>query len=153
MKTSTDKKIAKPAGAEAMLDLSVAVIELYFRLEATTQAIAGFAHAGGEWGVLRSLIDGGPQTVPDMARARPVSRQHCQTIVNGLEAQGLVEFIANPKHARSQLVRVTRKGRAWYKEMTDRFLLAAGPFGQHFEAREVASATGLLRSAREILGT
>jgi DNA-binding MarR family transcriptional regulator len=150
VKISTEKK-TKAASAEAILDLSVAVIELYFRIEATTQAIAGFAHAGGEWGVLRSLIEGGPQTVPDMARARPISRQHCQTIVNGLEAHGLVEFIANPRHQRSQLVRVTREGRAWFKDMTGRFLVAAAPFGRNFEAGEIASATDVLRRAREIL--
>ena len=141
----------KKANAEAVLDLSVATIELYFRLEAATEAIAGFAQAGGEWSMLRLLIAGGDQTVPDMARSRPVSRQHCQTICNSLEAQGFVTFVQNPQHKRSQLVRITRKGRARFKAMTDRFLSAAAIFAPNFSAAEVAAATDVLRRARGLL--
>jgi DNA-binding MarR family transcriptional regulator len=141
----------KKASAQAMLDLSVAVIQLYFRLDAATQAISGFAQAGGEWGVLRALVVEGTQTVPGIARARPVSRQHCQTICNSLEAQGLVEFVANPQHKRSQLVRITKKGRARFQAMTDQFLAAAAVFAPNFEAREMDIAITLLRKARELL--
>lgn len=141
----------KTAKAQDLLDLSVAVIELYFRLEAVTEAIAGFAQAGGEWGVLRMLVLDGPQTVPDMARSRPVSRQHCQTIVNALASEGFVEFIANPKHKRSQLVRVTRKGRARYDQMTMQFLAAAAAYAPHFTAAETNAATDVLRRAREVI--
>lgn len=143
--------LGKKASAEGLLDLCVAVIELYFRVEAATQAIAGFAHAGGEWGVMRSLIIEGEQTVPDIARSRPVSRQHCQTICNGLAEQGLVEFVANPKHKRSQLVRITKKGRARFDAMTERFLAASAAFAPYFEAKELATATDVLRRARAML--
>ena len=141
----------KQASAQDVLDLSVAVIELYFRLEAVTQAIVGFAQAGGEFGILRLLVTFGPQTVPDMARSRPVSRQHCQTIANSLEAQGFVEFIENPKHKRSHLLRVTRAGRAQYERMTKQLLAAAGTFAPAFSATEVASATDVCRRAREMI--
>lgn len=144
-------KSAPRVSAEALLELSVAVIELYFRLEAATQAIAGFAHAGGEWGVLRTLIMQGEQTVPEMARARPVSRQHCQMIVNRLHEQGLVEFLENPKHKKSHLVRATRKGRARYQAMTDQFLAAEATFAPHFSQAEVESATRTLRRAHALL--
>ena len=40
-------------------------------------------------GVMQSLFDGGTQTVPQMAAARPVSRQHIQTIVDALSERGL----------------------------------------------------------------
>ena len=134
-----------------MLDLSVATIELYFRLEAATQAIAGFAQAGGEWGVLRMLAIEGQQTVPEMARSRPVSRQHCLTIANALKAQGFVEFIENPKHKRSHLVRITKKGRARYEAMTKQFLGAAGAYAARFTAAEVMAATDVMRRAREMI--
>lgn len=142
---------AKKASAEALLDLCVAVIEVYFRIEAATQAIAGFAHAGGEWGVMRTLILDGERTVPEIARSRPVSRQHCQTICNGLAGQGLVEFIANPKHKRSQLVRITKKGRAHFDAMTECFLAASAAFAPNFDAKELACATDVLRRARAML--
>lgn len=139
------------ASPEALLELSVAVIELYFRLEAATQAIAGFANAGGEWGCLRMLALEGDQTVPEMARSRPVSRQHCQNIINALHQQGLVEFLENPRHRTSHLVTLTKKGRARYKQMTEQFLAAEAAFSPHFAAAEVASATDVLRRARAML--
>ncbi|MFO1017737.1 MAG: MarR family transcriptional regulator [Hyphomonadaceae bacterium] len=139
------------ASAEDVLDLSVAVIEFYFRIEAITQALAGFATAGGEWGTLRQLVKEGPQTVPDMARSKPVSRQHCQTIVNALEAQGLVEFIDNPKHKTSKLVRATKRGRARFESMRKQFLAAAADYAPLFSAAEVATATDVCRRARDMI--
>jgi len=143
--------VKKPANAQHVLDFSISVIELYFRLEAITQAVVGFAQAGGEFGILRALACDGPQTVPDMARSRPVSRQHCQTIVNSLEVQGLVEFVENPKHKRSQLVRVTRSGRAHYARLTKQLLAAASTFAPNFTAAEVEGATDVCRRARELI--
>lgn len=139
------------ASAEDVLELSVAVIEFYFRIEAITQATAGFASAGGEWGVLRTLVKEGPNTVPDIARSRPVSRQHCQTICNALEAQGLVEFVENPKHKKSKLVRATKKGRDRFQSMKKQFLAAAGVYAPFFTAAEVNVATEVCRRAREMI--
>jgi len=145
--------VKKPlqASAENVLDLSVAVIEFYFRVEALTEATAGFATAGGEWGMLRMLVKDGPQTVPDMARSRPVSRQHCQTTANALEAQGLVEFIDNPKHKTSKLVRATKKGRDRFQSMRKQFLSAAGVYAPLFTASEVTAATDVCRRARDMI--
>ena len=51
-----------------------------------------------------------PQTVPQMARERTVSRQHIQMIVNKLLERGWVECIVNPAHTRSSLIRMTSAG-------------------------------------------
>lgn len=134
-----------------MLDFSVATIECYFRIEALTRAISGFANAGGEWGVLRSLVKEGAQTVPEIARARPVSRQHCQTIVNGLYEQGFVEFLDNPRHKRSVLVGVTKKGRTHFENVKKTFLGAAATYAHHFSAEEIALSTDVLKRAKENL--
>src|SRR5215813_12584173 len=58
---------------------------------------------GGLRSILRSLDKLGEQTVPQMARARSVTRQHVQALVNQLVKERLVEFIANPAHKRSPL--------------------------------------------------
>lgn len=142
---------AKIATGEDVLELSVAVIELYFRLEAITQATAGFAQAGGEFGVLRALVMDGAQTVPQIAGARPVSRQHCQTIVNGLAEQGLVEFLDNPRHKKSKLVRVTKKGRARFAAMKARFTEVAGVYAPHFTAAELRAATDICQRAKRMI--
>lgn len=144
-------KKPQQASAEDILDLSVAVIEFYFRIEAITEATAGFATAGGEWGILRTLAKEGPMTVPEMARSRPVSRQHCQTISNALEAQGLVEFVDNPKHKKSKLVRVTKKGRDRFQSMRKQFLAAAGRYAPLFTSAEVATATDVCRRGRDMI--
>lgn len=141
----------KSASAQDVLDLSVAVIEFYFRIEAVTQATAGFAQAGGEWGVLRSLIQEGPQTVPELARSRPVSRQHCQTIANALEAQGLIQFVENPKHKRSHLMQVTRKGRERFEAMRKQFLAVAARHAPNFSAKEIATAIDVCRRGKDML--
>jgi DNA-binding MarR family transcriptional regulator len=143
--------VKKRASGADVLELSVAVIELYFRLEAVTQATAGFADAGGEFGVLRTLVQEGALTVPQMAAARPVSRQHCQTIVNGLAEQGLVEFLDNPRHKRSKLVRVTKRGRTRFESMKMQFTEAAGVYAPHFSAAEVHAATDVCRRARNMI--
>lgn len=141
----------KLASGTDILEMSVAVIELYFRLEAITQATAGFAHAGGEFGVLRTLVKDGAATVPDLARTRPVSRQHCQVIVNSLFEQGLVEFVDNPRHKKSKLVRATRRGRSRFDAMKAQFTEAAAVYAPHFTHAEVASATDVCRRARNMI--
>ena len=60
--------------------------------------------------VLEFLDRNGPTTVPDIARARHVSRQHIQTLVNELTTAGLVESLANPGHRRSSLSALTQAG-------------------------------------------
>jgi DNA-binding MarR family transcriptional regulator len=139
------------ARPEAVLEFSVAVIELYFRIEAITQAVGGFTNVGGEYGVMKTLVTEGPHTVPDIARSRPVSRQHCQTIVNGLYDKGFVAFVENPRHKRSPLVEITKKGRAYFDRLSNTFLGAAAAYAPRFTQAEVESATQTLRKAKNVL--
>jgi DNA-binding MarR family transcriptional regulator len=66
----------------------------------------------GERAVLEFVHRHGPTTVPDIARARGVTRQHIQTLVNDLHVRALVETRDNPAHRRSRLVALTPSGRA-----------------------------------------
>ena len=61
-------------------------------------------------GVLRGLVRYGARTVPQLAFARSVTRQHTQEVVDGLIADGLVQRVTNPAHARSYLIVPTRRG-------------------------------------------
>jgi DNA-binding MarR family transcriptional regulator len=65
----------------------------------------------GALSVLQDLESFGPMTVPQLARARATSRQNVQVLVDCLESEGLVEYVANPAHKRSDLVELTRGGR------------------------------------------
>ena len=71
-------------------------------------------------GLMRSLILSGPQTVPEMARARSVTRQSIQQIVNQLKQRGYVESQDNIEHRRSFLIAPTQAGEAWFDSLTNR---------------------------------
>lgn len=94
------------------LELGGAVRHLFHQLRAVAEIAApsddglGPSHRG----VLESLAGMGPRTVPELARARPVARQHIQVLVDDLLARGLVETRPNPAHKRSPLVALTKAG-------------------------------------------
>lgn len=67
--------------------------------------------------VLELLLPGHPATVPEMARARGVSRQHIQQQVDTLLDRGLVERLDNPAHRRSPNIGLTDAGRALIQNM------------------------------------
>ncbi len=67
----------------------------------------------GKRGVLRLLLQSGPQTVPQMAQKKHVSRQYIQKIVNQLAQAGYVGFAENEARKRSSLVQLTNQGRTY----------------------------------------
>jgi DNA-binding MarR family transcriptional regulator len=84
---------------------------LFHRLRAVADVIHQADQiTAGMRGVLESLALSGSQTVPQLARARPVSRQHIQLLVNTLLDRGLVELVDNPAHKKSPLVQLTETG-------------------------------------------
>ena len=68
-------------------------------------------------GVLELLLLSGPTTVPGMARARGVSRQHIQQQVDALLERRWVARLENPAHKRSSLIELTDEGRALVENM------------------------------------
>jgi len=70
--------------------------------------------------VMESLVAIAPQTVPDIARSKGVSRQHIQTIMNVLLDADLVASADNPAHKRSPLFALTAKGQTIFATMGER---------------------------------
>ena len=68
-------------------------------------------------GALELILLEGTATVPEMARARGVSRQHVQQQVDALLERGLLERQDNPAHRRSSIIALTDKGRALTQNM------------------------------------
>src|SRR5215475_3407675 len=115
---------------EAIAELMLEVAQCFFRIRAIGQKtghITGWG--GGAFGFMRSLAVLGPLTVPQIAEMRPTSRQRMQRLADELAAEGLVEFVDNPKHRRSKLVQLTSKGDARYREMNTRLLAIASTMG------------------------
>ena len=138
------------AGAvSALIDETTA---LFHRLKVAAEQVHQQGHvSAGRRGILRSLASGGPQSVPRLARARPVSRQLVQTLVNGLLAEGYVEYAANPAHRRSHLVRLTRAGRGLVAQMDRREHELMEGLRVGVSRRELASAARTLRRLRSSL--
>ena len=132
--------------AEAIAELMLEVAQCFFRIRALGQRtglITGWG--GGAFGFMRSLALLGPLTVPQIAQMRPTSRQRMQRLADELEAEGLVEFINNPKHRRSKLVRLTRKGDARYRELKARFLAIASTMGVGLSEGDIRRTTEMVR--------
>jgi DNA-binding MarR family transcriptional regulator len=131
---------------EAIADLILEVAQLFFRIRAVGQR-AGLitSWGGGAFGFLRSLALIGPLTVPQIAQMRPTSRQRMQRLADELAAEGLVEFVDNPRHRRSPLVRLTRKGEARYRESSARFLAIASSMGAALAEADIRKSTEVLR--------
>ena len=130
----------------AIAELMFEVAQLYFRLRAVGQK-AGFftAWGAGAFGFMRSLALIGPLTVPQIAEMRPTSRQRMQRLADELAAEGLVEFIDNPRHQRSKLVRLTRKGVARYRQLDARLLKIVSPMGADLGEADIRKAIEILR--------
>jgi len=68
-----------------------------------------------------------------------------QRLADELAAAGLVEFIDNPRHQRSKLVRLTSKGNARYRELSARFLAIAATMGIGLTEADIRRSTEMLR--------
>jgi DNA-binding MarR family transcriptional regulator len=140
--------------AEAIAELILEIAQCFFRIRAFGQK-TGFitSWGGGAFGFMRSLALLGPLTVPQIAQMRPTSRQRMQRLANELAADGLVEFIDNPKHRRSKLVRLTRKGDARYRELNARLLASGSTMGVGLGKAEIRSATHIVRQLSDAVKT
>ncbi|MEE9209895.1 MAG: helix-turn-helix domain-containing protein [Kiloniellales bacterium] len=130
---------------EAFEPLSRAVRALFHKMGAAVSLLhEGDGVTGGMRAVLESVIEGGPRSVPELARARPVSRQHIQTLVNELLAAGYVEYRENPAHRRSKLVAPTRDGAAAFTALRAREAAALTRLAVDIDAAEMERATQAL---------
>jgi DNA-binding MarR family transcriptional regulator len=130
----------------AIADLMLEVAQCFFRLRAAGQKTGFITNWGaGAFGFMRSLELIGPLTVPQIAQMRPTSRQRMQRLADELAAERLVEFIDNPRHRRSKLVRLTRKGNTRYRALNARLLEMASTMGAVLSEPDIRKATEIVR--------
>ncbi len=149
MTQENDTPAGRFAALEDVVDQTVSLFHLL-------RALADDLHGQGELtaarrGVLRGLDRFGPQTVPQMARARPVSRQHIQMLVNHLEADGLVELRENRAHKRSRLVRLTPQGKAYLDALYQREAAFYATLALDLPEDTLRFTAHVLRSLRDAL--
>ncbi len=135
-RTGTDP--ATDGKGEAIAELMLEVAQCFFRIRNLGQKeglITGWG--GGAFGFMRSLAMLGPLTVPQIAGMRPTSRQRMQRLADELAAEGLVEFVENPKHRRSKLVRLTGEGDARYRGLNGKLTALASTMGAGLSETEI----------------
>ena len=148
METETNKTVA----GEAMQELMLETISTFFLLQEAGRRIGAVtATDGGYWGMLRSLKVSGAQTVPQLARSRPVSRQYIQKLANEMIADGTIELVNNPAHQRSKLLCLTAKGEAIFQEINERIAREAEGIAQNMDAAELQVSVRVLRQIGEKL--
>lgn len=150
MGRETTAKLIIDSKAEAVAALMLEVAQCFFRIRALGQKSGLITDWGGSaFGFMRSLAVLGSLTVPQIAQMRPISRQRMQRLADELETEGLVEFVENPQHRRSKLVRLTSRGHARYRELDTGFLLIASAMGAAFSEAEVLKSTEIVRQLSE----
>jgi len=101
--------------------------------------------------VMEALAAKGPQTVPDIAKQKGVSRQHIQTIMNALQEHEFVESFANPAHKRSPLFNVTEKGESTFAEVVAREKEPLRRLAADMSSDTLESARGALTQLNQYL--
>jgi DNA-binding MarR family transcriptional regulator len=124
---------------------------LFHRLKVVVEQIHKEGQmSGGLRGVMRTLVAEGPQTVPQMARTRPTSRQHIQVLVNRLLELGLVELVDNPAHKRSRLVNLTPAGKKRIDAMNRREAALMQRLRVDISEKNLSSTARTLKNLREL---
>jgi DNA-binding MarR family transcriptional regulator len=149
MVSARHRKKARPAidgKSDAIAELMLEAAQFFFRLRAVGQKTGLITSwGGGAFGFMRSLALIGPLTVPQIAQMRPTSRQRMQRLADELAAEGLVEFVDNPKHRRSKLVRLTPKGDRHYRNLNTGFLAIASTLGVDLSEGDIRKTTEIVR--------
>ncbi|UCC74687.1 MAG: winged helix-turn-helix transcriptional regulator [Gemmatimonadota bacterium] len=142
-------------GREAALAAVIAeTAALFRRLRAAAEELYGqVALSGARRDVLSDLAAHGPQTVPQLARARSVTRQHVQALVNPLVEAGYVELLDNPAHRRSRLVSLTPRGEGLVDEMNRRETEVLRVLEVAARDDDLERAVDALRAVREAFET
>lgn len=138
-----------PASVEEIQAFIEEVIQTFRRLRILSSEIHGEGFPiPGQRGILMDLANQGDQTVPEMARARGVSRQNVQVLIDRFLDEGLVEMANNPAHKRSRLVRLSPAGKDLVRKMRQSEARALKSLGLKIPAKQVRKAAGVLRTMR-----
>jgi DNA-binding MarR family transcriptional regulator len=126
---------------------------------AAERAHADLGLTASQRAVLEALAFAGLQTVPQIARAKGVSRQHIQTIANALVDAALIETRDNPAHQRSPLLALTPEGERCFQQVQEREQAILAELAQRFRladlettARTLKTASGLLEQTNDEQG-
>ena len=143
--------MTQSAFKQELLELIGSIRQLFHLLGAAAGALHSEIGVSAPMrSVMESLLGSGPATVPALARAKGVSRQHIQRTVDVLLARKLAGLEENPAHKRSPRVTLTPRGEALIRSIGERERPVLDRLARHLsesEARTTLRALGKLKSA------
>lgn len=98
--------------------------------------------------VIEYLADHGQATVPQIAEAKAVTRQHIQVVADELAAQGLAGWANNPAHQRSRLLGLSDRGAAVFADIRREEAAYLERLGQALDDASIAAGRQVLQDLR-----
>jgi DNA-binding MarR family transcriptional regulator len=127
---------------------------LFQRLRATSEELlVGRGINTGQRAMLEFLHQKQPQTVPQIAREKSVSRQHVQTVANGLLVLKLIESVENPDHKRSPLLKLATKGTILFESIQKDEAVFIKLMEKNFSQKELTTTLNTLKSFDDYLAS
>jgi len=138
--------------ADKMVVLTRGVRAAFNRLKALGDDLHGdLGVTAAMRAVMEMLSEEGPQTVPQIARAKAVSRQHIQLLADALCEAGLAVVKDNPAHRRSSLLALSEKGKRAFATMRAREVSVIAELAGEFEGGELDRAADVLSRLSELI--
>lgn len=145
-----DPPLRTPAG-DAFTTLVVQILRLNGHLTAAGDALARPAgQSSARWQVM-GVVEHGPATVAQVARALGLARQSVQRIADLLEADGLAEFTPNPADRRAALLQLTAAGRAALRTIQQAQRAWADALGAQLGEEDLRRASEVLARVAEVV--
>jgi DNA-binding MarR family transcriptional regulator len=141
--------IHKPATVAglALAELGWTIFDIYFRMKGPAERVicAPYGQTMSRYSLLCDIALRGPSSVARIAKSRGTARQAIQRLADELTAEGVVEFIENPAHARSKLLSLTPHGRALTTKIGKAEARVWDEVAQTLDPRELRAATRVLK--------
>ncbi|HEX6356947.1 MarR family winged helix-turn-helix transcriptional regulator [Actinophytocola sp.] len=138
-------------GGWAFTELLVEVFRVNGLLLAAGDELARPAGlTSARWQVL-GVVDHGPSTVAQVARAMGLTRQSVQQTADALVRDGLVELTDNPKHRRAKLMTLTPAGRSALRYVERQQAAWANAVAERLPHAELRACLSVLRDLGDLL--
>ncbi|MEU9836552.1 MarR family winged helix-turn-helix transcriptional regulator [Streptosporangium sp. NPDC048047] len=107
---------------------------------------------GARWQVL-GVVEHGPSTIAQVARAMGLTRQSVRQSAESLAADGFIAYEDDPADRRARLMRLTPKGREALAQVERRQAEWANRLAERMPPGEMEATIEALRRIRVLLGT
>ncbi len=134
-----------PAPSASLEQLTASIRACFNRLKAMSDTMCADLGVNASMrAVLEALDWHGSDTVPAIARAKRVSRQHIQVNMDALLERGLVTMDDNPAHKRSSLFSLSAKGKQLFAAISEREIAVYARLARQLEGQPLAEVSKAL---------